>query len=187
MNLILLFPDDFVGKTQVRLSGRRRQHVQEIHRAGVGDRLTVGYLNGLIGRGRVIALDERLLELEVELESPPPPPLPVCLVLALPRPKVLNRVVAMSASLGVKRLYLINSWRVERGYWKSPKLNEEQLYLQMVLGLEQACDTVMPELAIRRFFREFISEDLPRLSRESNVLIAHPEGDSPAREKFPNP
>src|SRR3982074_3656016 len=109
MNLVLLAPDEMSGG-RVRLSGRRAEYIRAVHRAAAGDELTVGVVNGRIGRGTVVSLDP--LELRVVLDREPPPPLPVTLVLALPRPKVLNRVIAGATSMGVKRIFIINAWRV---------------------------------------------------------------------------
>jgi len=118
MNLILLFAGDFVSENRVRLTGRRLEHVMNVHRAATGDVLTVGVLDGQLGRGVVLSLDP--LELDVTLDRDPPPALPLTLIVALPRPKVLNRIVAATASMGVRRLCLINAWRVEKSYWSSP-------------------------------------------------------------------
>ncbi|HEX2123755.1 MAG TPA: RsmE family RNA methyltransferase, partial [Thermoanaerobaculia bacterium] len=158
MNLILLFEEDFTGDDTVRLTGRRLEHVARVHRAAAGDALTVGLAGGRIGSGVVTRIDGAALELRVTLDRDPPPPLPVTLVLALPRPKVLNRAIAGATSLGVKRIVLINAWRVEKSYWKSPKLAEENLRQQSILGLEQARDTILPAIELRRFFRDYIDE-----------------------------
>src|SRR5437588_6489018 len=83
MNLILLFDDDFSAPARVRLTGRRLRHVLDVHRAAIGDELTVGVADGRVGRGRVLALDGDALEMEVTLEREPPAPLPLTLVLAL--------------------------------------------------------------------------------------------------------
>lgn len=174
MNLILLFADDFVSGSEVRLTGRRLAHVTEVHRAKVGDTLVTGIAGGGIGRGEVTRLDAEALEMRVTIDGPPPPPLAVTLVLALPRPKVLNRVVAGATSLGVKRIYLINSWRVEKSYWKSPRLAEENLLLQRILGLEQARDTILPEIHLRRFFRPFVEDELPAIIAGTRAVVAHP-------------
>ncbi len=174
MNLILLFPDDFVDEQRVRLTGRRFEHVTHVHRAKVGDRLTVGVADGHVGKGEVTRLEDQALEMRIILDAPPPPPLPLTLVLALPRPKVLNRVIAGATSLGVKRIYLINAWRVEKSYWKSPRLSEENLLAQRVLGLEQARDTAMPVIETRRLFRPFVEDELPSIAVGSSALVAHP-------------
>jgi RsmE family RNA methyltransferase len=176
MNLILLFDDDFVGVNRVRLTGRRLEHVTRVHRAAMGYALTVGVLNGRIGRGVVLSLEP--LELEVTLDRDPPPALPLTLVVAVPRPKVLNRIVAATASLGIRRLCLINAWRVEKSYWSSPRLTPENLRAQSLLGLEQARDTVLPVITTHRFFRAFVEEELPVLAKNSLALVAHPAATS---------
>lgn len=172
MNLILLFDEDFVSPGVAQLRGHRLAHVTSVHRAAIGDSLTVGVAGGRLGTGVVTRLDE-VLELEVTLDRDPPAPLPLTLVLALPRPKVLNRVIASATSLGVKRIILINAWRVEKSYWKSPRLSEENLRAQRILGLEQARDTLLPTIELRRLFRPFV-EELPSLARDTLALVAHP-------------
>lgn len=173
MNLILLFDDDFVDDERVRLTGRRLAHVTHVHRAAVGDALVVGRLNGRIGRGEVTRIDDEALEMRVHLDRDPPAPLPLTLILALPRPKVLNRVIAGVTSMGVKRIVLVNAWRVEKSYWKSPKMSDANLLLQRVLGLEQAKDTMLPTIEMQRLFRPYV-ESL-RVD-DSLALVAHPTG-----------
>jgi RsmE family RNA methyltransferase len=112
--------------------------------------------------------------MEVVLDQDPPPKLPLTLILALPRPKVLNRAVAAATSLGLARIVLLNAWKVEKSYWKSPRLNDENLLQQRILGLEQAKDTVLPELKLARFFRPFVEDELPDLMKDTLALVAHP-------------
>ncbi|HVT05362.1 MAG TPA: 16S rRNA (uracil(1498)-N(3))-methyltransferase [Thermoanaerobaculia bacterium] len=174
MNLILLLPEDFVAESKVLLRGRRLLHIREVHRAVEGQALTVGRLDGLIGTGRVISISRDQVELDVELTREPPPPLPLTLVLALPRPKVLNRVIAAISSLGVKKLYVVNSWRVEKSYWKSPRLSSENLREQCILGLEQAGDTMMPQIEMKRLFTPFLRDELAGIAEGTRRLVAHP-------------
>ncbi len=174
MNLILLKDEDFTSEQQVVLTGRRLQHVLEVHRAQVGDSLRVGQINGLIGKGRVLSLDSTSLKLEVHLDQSPPPVLPVTLLLALPRPKMLKRVLQSVTSLGIKRLYLLNSYRVEKSFWGSPLLTEEKLREQLEIGLEQACDTLLPQIYLKQRFKPFVEDELPRIAAGSRALVAHP-------------
>jgi RsmE family RNA methyltransferase len=174
MNLVLLFDDDFISDRRVRLAGRRLEHVARVHRAAAGDELIVGVANAGIGRGVVASITAETVELDVTIDSDPPPPLPLTLVVALPRPKVVNRVVAACASLGVRRLFFINAWRVEKSYWSSPRLTEENLRAQSILGLEQGRDTVLPQIELRRFFRKFVEDELPAIAEGSRKLVAHP-------------
>ena len=165
MNLILLLPDDGIdGAGRVRLRGRRLAHVLDVHRASVGDELRVGLLGGGLGTGRVLQLTPDVLEMEVSLERAPPPPLPLTLLLALPRPKVLRRVLRTASSMGVKRIVLLNARRVEKSYWQSPYLETKALEEQLLLGLEQARDTLLPEILLRPLFRPFVEDELPGIA-----------------------
>ncbi len=175
MNLILLFPDDFIeGTSRVRFAGRRLRHVLEVHRAEVGDELYVGMLNDKIGTGKVVLLNEGVLEMEVRLEQTPPSKLPLTIVLALPRPKVVRRVLRSMSSLGVKRIILLNCSRVEKSYWQSPFLAPDAMQTQLVLGLEQSRDTVLPEVMLRPLFKPFVEDELPDIIKGTLPLVAHP-------------
>lgn len=174
MNLILLFPDDFIGNHRVQLSGRRAEHILKVQRAKTGDELTVGLAGGMTGRGTLLAVEREGLVLEVSVTQPPPPPLPLTLLLALPRPKVLRRVLQTAATMGVKKLCLINAFRVEKSYWSSPFLGMDDIRRQLVLGLEQARDTVMPEVLLRPLFKPFVEDELPAIMGDSLPLTADP-------------
>lgn len=182
MNLILLFPDDGIDEAgRVRLRGRRLRHVLDVHRAAAGDQLRVGLLGGGVGTGRVLALSADQLEMQVRLERDPPAPLPLTLILALPRPKALRRVLRTASSMGVKLIYLLNARRVEKSYWQSPYLERQALNGQLLLGLEQGQDTVLPEIRIRTRFKPFVEDELPELAQGTLALAAHP----PALEQCP--
>jgi RsmE family RNA methyltransferase len=170
-----LHPDDLAaGADRVRLEGRRLRHISEVHRASVGDELSVGVLGGLIGTGRVTLLTQSVIEMEVRFDREPPRKLPLTLILALPRPKALRRLLRTVSALGVKRLILINSLRVEKSYWQTPFLNDATVKEQLLLGLEQAKDTVLPEVLLRPLFKPFVEDELPGLIRETMSLVAHP-------------
>lgn len=174
MNLLLLEEQDFIAPQRVRLQGRRLQHMLEIQRVQLGDRLRVGYLNGLLGDGLVTALDQQQAELEVELHSPPPAKLPLTLLLAMPRPKMFRRIMQHCATLGVAEIILLNSYRVEKSFWQTPFLQPEVVRHNLLLGLEQARDTVLPRVRIEKRFKPFVEDQLPELLAGSTALVAHP-------------
>ena len=188
MNLILLFEDDFVKDRQrVSLRGRRHEHVLNVHRASAGDRLSVGLLNGMIGTGAVTRIDDDALEMDIVLDRDPPPPLDVTLILALPRPIVLKRILLSASSMGVKRIVLIHSRRVEKSYWNSPVLDEKKIKEQLILGLEQARDTIMPEVWLRQKFKPFVEDDLPDMIKGTLPLVAHPGTSEPCPSQVNHP
>jgi 16S rRNA (uracil1498-N3)-methyltransferase len=175
LNLILLFPDDFTSQeNRVRLQGRRLRHVLEVHRASIGDELCVGLANGNIGTGKITHLTQSFLEMEVQLTHPAPPLLPLTLILALPRPKVLRRVLRSVSALGVKKIILLNCFRVEKSYWQSPMLSPDAVQGELILGLEQARDTAIPEVLLQPLFKPFVEDELPALIKGTLALAAHP-------------
>lgn len=183
MNLVLLRPEDFApgsaGAVAV-LRDRRLSHLREVLRARVGDSLCVGVEGGAIGRAIVTALEGDRAELEVTLTGPPPPPLDVALALALPRPPTLRKVLQQATALGVKRFALFRAERVERSYFSSHGLHAAALAEELRLGLEQARDTVVPEVEIHpQHFARFVRERLPALGEGRSILVAHPGAAAP--------
>ena len=174
MNLILLLPEDLdeSGK-RAELRGRRLAHVANIQRAKVGDVLPVGLLNGPVGTGTVLRLSD-VLELEVDLASPPPAPLRATLILALPRPLILKRALHAATTLGVKKIVLLAARRVERSFWQTRALRPEAVREQLILGLEQARDTVLPEVVLAPHFRPFVEAELPQILQGTLGLVGHP-------------
>lgn len=176
MNLILLYPGELTESASVVLMDRRFVHIRDVHRAQPGDTLRVGVVGGVIGQAKVVHLSDQCVELALDLSAArqPPAPLPVILVLALPRPKMFKRILQAVASLGVKEIWLIHSYRVDKSYWSSPLLSESMIEAQLLLGLEQAGDTLMPRVEIRKRFKPFVEDELPGLLLDRQGWVAHP-------------
>ena len=179
MNLLLLEEADFISADRVILCDRRLKHMQEVHRSQVGDSLRVGRLGGLLGSAEVLRLEDREAELSVSFDRKPPAKLPLTLVLALPRPKMLRRVFQTVATMGVPKVILVNSYRVEKSFWQTPFLEPAAIREQLILGLEQARDSVLPEIVIEKRFKPFVEDRLPAIVDGTLGLVGHP-GDFPA-------
>lgn len=175
MNLILLTQDDLIspGRALIRDS-RRLAHIREVHGATVGETYKVGILNGKIGNGTLLHISSTELEFELDLTQAPPAALPLKLVLGLPRPKMLRRIFQTIATLGVKELHLINSYRVEKSYWQTPFLEPQAIHEQLILGLEQGCDTHLPLVHLHKRFKPFVEDELPGIIAGTTALVAHP-------------
>ena len=175
MNIILISDDDYLKKDVVVLKERRALHVIDVLKSKVGESVHVGKINDKLGVGVITKIKEGSVELKVQLTQTPPPPIPITLVLALPRPKSLRKALQGAISLGVKTIYLINSYRVEKSFWESSELHKEVLYNQIVLALEQAKDTVFPQVIFKRKFKPFVEDELPELVKGAKGFVAHPE------------
>jgi 16S rRNA U1498 N3-methylase RsmE len=169
MNLLLLEDGDFIAPGKVVLRDRRFTHMQAVHRVELGDSLRVGKVDGLMGRAEVTRLEGHEAELNVVLDQTPPAKLPLTLILALPRPKMLRRVFQTVATMGVAKVVLVNSYRVEKSFWQTPFLEPAAIREQLILGLEQARE---------KRFKPFVEDRLPALSHGTLGLVGHP-GDYP--------
>ncbi len=183
MNLLLLEERDLIdGGCAARVADRRAAHLLDVLGVELGSTVAVGLLGGKLGRGDVVRLGNNEVEVRLRLERDPPPRLDVRLVLALPRPKNLRRIVQGCAAMGLRSLYLINSWRVEKSYWGSPLLRTERMRHELILGAEQGRDTILPEVYLQPAFKPFVEDQLPGVSNGTIRLL----GDAAAASACPS-
>lgn len=178
MNLLLLHDHDRLSGNDYRIDDRRAVHIRKVLKLEPGATLRAGLLNGGRGRAQLLDDDGQSLTLQFRESEPAPRPLPLRLVLALPRPPMLRRLLVEITSLGIKDIVLLNSYRVEKSFWQTPELASEKIREKLLLGLEQAGDTLMPRVHLQTHFRPFVEDELPCFARDSRCLLAHP-GDYP--------
>ncbi len=174
MNIILLEPADWLVNDRVALTGRRFQHLNNVLAIKCGDTVRVGLINGKLGNGVIECIDNNTVTLSVTLSKNPVPRHPYHIILALPRPKMLRRVLRTAAEFGVDTLHLIHSYRVEKSYWQSPLLNQDNIENSLRAGLERSGDTQLPIVQLHRRFRPFVEDVLPNLLADRKGFIAHP-------------
>ena len=174
MNLILIEPAEIAADGLVRLSGGRAGHLIQVLGVAPGDDVRVGVVDGSRGVATVTSLGGGTVELRCALEATIPPRPPVDLLLALPRPKVMRRLWAQLAALGVGQIILTNAERVERNYFDTHVLGPDCYRPLLVEGLQQARDTRLPGVSVHRQFRVLVEDDLDTLSPGGVRLVAHP-------------
>jgi 16S rRNA (uracil1498-N3)-methyltransferase len=174
LNLLLFTESDRLAPDRIALRGHRLQHLRQVHRASVGDTLRVGEVDGLLGEGEILEINDEVAFLSISLQQQPPAKLLLSLVLALPRPKMLRRILRSVAESGVAELHLINSFRVEKSYWQSPVLADGAIRETLLQGLEQSRDTRVPVVHCHRRFKPFVEDILPGLLEKRRALLAHP-------------
>lgn len=179
MNIIILYSYDFTADDHVTLSDRRFNHIQQVHQAKLGDTLSVGLLNGKIGQGKVVDISDTSISLTTSFNQSPPSPLPITLIIALPRPKMIKRILQTCATMGVKTIIFINSYRVEKSYWQTPLLTPEKINEQLILGLEQGKDTLLPKVILEKRFKPFVEDRLPSICENTQAFVAHPNSSTP--------
>lgn len=179
MNIILIEAHELTAN-RVFLHDRRAKHIVKVLKSKVGDTLRIGIVNSDIGEARVESVQSKfpfVVELNVTLESRQAPPPVLDLLLALPRPIMLKRILSQVTALGVGRICIVNAKRVEKSFWESGILSQEEYRPHLIHGLEQAVDTRLPDIQIRRHLRSFVEEELPLIAKDySHLLLAHPDG-----------
>ena len=146
MNIVLLDSQQTQSELWSITAQRQLEHLKTHVNVQVGDFLKVGIRDGKRYLTQIVVISEHTIQVQPLQEDFVPAKLPVTLVVALPRPKVLRRLVMDAVTLGVDRLVLIHSYRVDKSYWQSPFL--QQLDHYVTLGLEQAGDTVAPKIEL---------------------------------------
>ncbi len=182
MNLILLDPDAVRADGTATLTGAPATHAIGVLKAVAGREIRVGIIDGPQGIGTVTGVDTGTVTLRCAFGPAPPPRPPIDLLLALPRPKVLRRLWAQLAALGVGRIILTNASRVERHYFDTHVLTPECYRPLLIEGLQQARDTRLPIVSIHKQFKVLIEDELDGLAATVLRIVAHPGATQPLTE-----
>ena len=173
MNIVLLDPRQTLSEVWSITSTRQLEHLRTHLNVQVGDRLKVGIREGQRYLTEVLMVSDSVIQVKPIQTEPVPAKLPVTLIVAMPRPKVLRRLIMDSVTIGVEKIVLLHSYRVDKSYWQTPFLQQIDQYV--TLGLEQAGDTVAPKIEIYKRFKPFVEDVLPTwITVERPAYVAHP-------------
>jgi len=177
VNLILLEPGEIDRDGHARLHDDRARHIVNVLKGLPGSQIRVGVIDGGHGVATVVDRTADGVTLQCTIEAGDPARAAVDLLLALPRPKVLRRLWAQIAALGVGQIIVTNAEKVERNYFDTHVLTEACYRPLLLEGLQQARDTRVPVVSIHRQFRVLIEDRLDALFPAGLRLAAHPGSD----------
>lgn len=173
MNIVLLDERQTQSELWMIRSTRQLEHLTEHVKVVVGDSLKVGIRGGKRYLTEIMSISEQGIAVKPLHEEAVPAKLPVTLIVALPRPKVLRRLMMDAVTMGVDKIILIHSYRVDKSYWQTPFLQQIEHYV--TLGLEQAGDTIAPKVELYKRFKPFVEDVLPTLIQaDAPAYVAHP-------------
>ncbi len=185
MNLLLLEPADVSPQGLARVRGIEARHLINVLRVVLEQTVRIGLIDGQVGAGRVLAIEGDSVTLQCTFDGEVPARPVVDLLLALPRPKVLQRLWAQVAALGVGRIMLTNAERVERHYFDTHVLSPPVIRSYLREGLQQARDTRVPQVSVHRQFRVLIEDHLDQMVPSACRLVADPSASVPVRSAVP--
>ncbi|MBU4461123.1 MAG: 16S rRNA (uracil(1498)-N(3))-methyltransferase [Verrucomicrobia bacterium] len=177
VNLILIEAAEVGAEGRVELRDGRAEHLRTVLRAAPGLRVRIGLLDGPVGTGEVESAGSESVVLRCVFDGPVPAWPPVDLLLALPRPKVMKRLWAQLAALGVGRILLTNAEKVERMYFDTHVLEPGLVRERLIEGLQQACDTRLPVVTIHRRLKVLLEDELDALCPDTFRVAADPSFD----------
>lgn len=175
MNLLLLFEGDRNEDDRFVLDDVRATHVTTVLKKGVGDTVRVGLEDGPVGEAQIVAESPMVLEPSFG-ETPPRPT--VDMIVAVPRPKSLKKVLFDAAMLGVDKLVLIRTWRVDKSYLESPLLTPRHYRTIFADGLMQARHTAMPHVTLEPLFKPFVEDRAPDFITDADAYVIDPSATS---------
>ncbi len=185
MNILLFNQEDIIEQSKnrniIRIQDERFAHLRS-RKFVLNDSLRVGEIDGLCGQGTISKLDKNFLEIEYQLINKPPQAAAAKLILALPRPIMLKRLLVDIAMLGIKDIVLLGTKQVEKSFWSSQLLKEDNIKKYLLKGLEQSCDTVLPRVTLENKFLPFVEDKLADFAT-GKIILAHPT----ATELCPQP
>ena len=177
MNIILLGDEDFKTSGVAVLRDRRHVHIKEILKPEIGDMVRVGIINGKVFNAEISAQDPECTELHLKNAGAAPPRPNTDVIMAMVRPRIVRQILISLTSLGVRNIFFVNAWKVPKPYFSQRLFDGNEYKDYLYIGLEQSCQTYLPNVSIHRRFNHFIEEELEkRVRRESRRWVAHPGG-----------
>jgi 16S rRNA (uracil1498-N3)-methyltransferase len=183
MNLFLLTPDDKIFDADgdgaahdvFRLPASQALHAHNVLRVAVADHVKVGLLNGRTGTGTVVVAEPGG-EIRVSVQwSETAATIPRFeLWLAIPRPKALARILRDAPTLGIRKIVLFRSARVDKSYLESPILTPALYRPLLHEGLMQARTTHEPTVDVEPLFRPFLEDRAKARIGACRAYLVHP-------------
>lgn len=173
MNIIILTEKDRIDNQRFRIKDERFIHVKNILNAEKGDILEIGILNGMLGKASIQVLSENSIILElVESIANEDLIINIDLICALPRPQTLKKILNLCGTMGVNNLFLIRSEKVEKSYFHSPLLKEENYTKYLIDGLSQGKRTKLPKVYFFKRFKEFFENNFNKNLNRKALFVA---------------
>lgn len=172
MNILLLGP----GERCIPPTDVRARHIKKVLRAGIGDTLVAGEIDGAIGQARIQDWTTEGVTVEFTPEYEPAPPAAVDMVLGHPRPIVLRRMLRDLCSIGVRSLLVVPTELGEKSYYQSNMW--EDIRPPLLDGASQAGTTRL--MTVQRC--ESLAVALQALPAPGkNRIVLHPGSDGGAQ------
>lgn len=188
MNIILIENNEINEDSIIvfHKADRRYQHILNVLHLEENDEVRMGVVNGGRFLSSVVSIDEESCVLKYKEDLPLYERTHLDLLLALPRPKCLKRLLPQLTTIGFENIYLTNAEKVEKNYWGSRNLVEEEYMPLLYEGLEQSGDTILPKIELVKRLKPFVEDVIREKYKNSLCIVAHPYTDDGLLNSFKN-
>lgn len=184
MNIVYLAKDE-IGRLIPRRD-RRWAHVAKILKKGPGDIVAAGSSDASLGEARIEAMDHEGIVFSYAPRRTAPPLRPLRLLMGFPRPIQAGRVLKDLTSLGVEKIWFVQSELGEKSYVESSFFKTKEYGSHLIEGAEQAGNPRLPE--VRCFWSlkaacDALTEEegaLNEAAEPPTKLVFHPNPKAPA-------
>jgi len=169
----IVFDKSELENDNLMFCDERANHIISVLKLSCGDKVRVNCINGLKGSATIFAINGRKVYLKCELEKESKRST-IDLIIAMPRPKAMKRLWPQIAAIGVNRVFIINSQRVEQSYFDSHVLKFDNYYRLLKEGLSQSGESHIPEVKIYNKFSSLFDE-ITNINYSNHLkLVANP-------------
>lgn len=163
MNLVLF--EEHEIDAPLALTDERAQHILNVLNAQVGDRVSVGLVNGPRGSALLKSQTEDGLVLEFSWDEKVEAPLDsITLIVGLARPHTNQKILQQATSLGVKKMLFVRTELGEGSYAASKLWSTGEYKKHLIHGAQQAGCTRIPkvEYGSPLWIAMHLVEDIPQ-------------------------
>ena len=172
MNVILFETEELSKPLNIR--DHRAKHILKVLRLNPGETFKMGVINGKMGEGIFIGVDEQQLNFSFELKYMPKSLYPLTLIAGFVRPNSVKRILRDATSLGVERIVWTPTELTEKSYRNSHIWDEKYQRPLLLEGAIQAYSSLLPEIVICQSF----DEALNYCSFDEKIALDHIDPDA---------
>jgi 16S rRNA (uracil1498-N3)-methyltransferase len=142
---VILFDSDAATQVLPR-KDPRVLHLLNVLKCDVGDPFDAGVINGLMGKGNIVSMDEVEMVIDLSLENSPVALDDIRVIVGLPRPQTARKILKELSSLGAASLDFVFTEGSDRRYARSSLWTTGEWARHLVSGAQQAFTTTIPEV-----------------------------------------
>ncbi len=170
MNILLFLPDEDRGFLPA--GDPRAVHLSSVLGMKPGDSFDMGIVGGKQGKGRIVSVSGKGIEIAWEPLFTPPPLHPVTLLVGMVRPIMGRRIVRDLCVMGISRVLFFPGDRGEGSYRKSAFYSEAEFMAPLVEGASQGFTTLISDVRVVSSLEEGIGAALSAAAMEAGTADA---------------